>query len=112
MDNIPSASPELTESIRQLLEDRKVGNYAIPTGPFGHKSHVNLAALALAATTPLVVGLGGPGVGKSYSFRERFRYTDLELLDPDEGLPEWQKRRNQSQRAKQALVSKLKGKRK
>jgi len=31
----------------------------------------------------------------------------FELLDPDKGLPEWQKRRNASARAKTALVAKM-----
>jgi hypothetical protein len=34
------------------------------------------------------------------------------VLDPDEGLPEWQKRRNQSARAKADLIAKMKGKKK
>ncbi len=62
---------------------------------------------------------GSPGIGKTYTFKEREAYNlredafynrmlGLELTDPDAGLPEWQKRRNQSQRAKAELIAKLK----
>jgi hypothetical protein len=72
---------------------------------------------------------GRPGIGKSYhhsgpvvihehhlsygdevSFLDKYKlyHAPLALTDPDEGLPEWQKRRNQSQRAKAALIEKMK----
>lgn len=43
-----------------------------------------------------------------YDDIDDYRKLSLEAIDPDKGLPEWQKRRNASARAKQALIDKMK----
>lgn len=77
-----------------------------------------------------IIASGGPGLGKSYhgSMRDRFIHVQLEVSDApldffdygdfhyvseadERKLPEWQKRRNKSAEAKQALINKLKAKR-
>lgn len=77
-----------------------------------------------------ILASGGPGLGKSYHepVKDRFihmqleiSYAPLDFLDygdfhyvseaDERKLPEWQKRRNKSAEAKQALINKLKAKR-
>jgi hypothetical protein len=90
-------------------------------------------ALEVLKHTPpsLILASGGPGLGKSYhvdSLKDRFihiqlevSYEPLDFLDyrdfhcvseaDERKLPEWQKRRNKSAEAKQALIDKMKAKR-
>lgn len=121
--DVVSSSPALQEGFRRILEERKVGEYSLPvalTAP-----HVDAVALALASQpAPLVL----IGTHQEAPQRNPFQYerpvavyelgmadvlsrdylVGLELVEPDKGLPEWQKRRNASARSKQALIAKLK----
>lgn len=95
--------------------------------------HIDHTAQLLAAQPPALVVLGDlDGYKTSNPFKHdtqlegRFVHYELkydvdhffsrmdygyELIDPDAGLPEWQKRRNASARAKQKLIDKMKRKR-
>lgn len=115
------------------MDDNLLGKGAIILA----SGHIDRTAEILAMTPHTLVGLGGSlGIGKTYhrelleesSFRDRFIhvqydcehflardyydiYGGMSLLDPDEGKPEWEKRRNASARAKQELISKMKARR-
>jgi len=67
--------------------------------------HLLILHERLHRATALVLPIGG-----EYNYSPNpYRHEPIpafELLDPDHGLAEWQKRRNQSRRAKQALIDK------
>lgn len=95
--------------------------------------HIDMTAQILAAQPPALVVLGDHDgynaanpFAKESQYEGRFIHYELkydvdhffsrmgygyELTDPDAGLPEWQKRRNASARAKKKLIEKMRRKR-
>jgi len=99
--DIPSAPQDVQDGIRKIVEERHAHLYEgmVLFQSDGYKPHP----------------WGHPGIGKSYTFDVKddpkpiYRTIQgLELIDPDKGLPEWQKRRNASQRAKVKLLARFK----
>lgn len=148
-DDLPSASEEISEGVRKILEERRARMDRLveelglpvldiklsevdpqdmlgvpmlpPSNPWAGMTNEQIDAAMERVIfrsdgyKPGGFTLGGaPGIGKTYTFEAReevksFRIRGLELLDPDKGKPEWQKRRDASARSKARLVRKLKG---
>lgn len=103
--DLPEVDKPLADAIRQIVMDRRLNTHdlIIPMGRpnIGRSYH---------HSGPVVIHEHHLSYGDEVSFLDKYKlyHAPLVLTDPDEGLPEWQKRRNQSQRAKAALIAKMK----
>ena len=80
-----TASETTQRMVWQLLEDRKVGEYKIPSEPrILHSGHIDLTAQALAQTPDQLFILGGkPGIAKTYRF-DTYKATHPYYSFPDD----------------------------